>query len=185
MNIFVLLAGLAFLVVGAATLVALAVVAFGMRRRPLRSTALRICFCFLPMVCLVLLCWWVFGPVDYTNPQDLTEAYRSEFGSNPPSDVTDSHVHVVVVGDAWAAWHRFQAANTTIDSLVAKFEPTDQQSFRNATGGGNMPGWWSPDASGVDAYYVAHHWHGKDGYSEAYMGVNRTKGVIYFYHGES
>jgi len=183
-NLFALLAGLVFLVVGAATLGALLVVALGMRRRPWRATAWRAGVCLLPMICVMLLYVWIMGPVDYTSPQDLKEAYHTEFGSDPPPDVTDFQVRVAVLGDWWGAWHRFRAAGATIDSLITKFEPTDRQSFSDAIGTGSMPGWWRPDADGVDAYYVAHQWRSESGHSEAYLGINRAKGVVYFYRDE-
>ena len=185
MNIFTLLAALMLVVIGFATLVALAVVLFRARKQGLRPTLIRLTICCVPLAASVLLYAWLYGPSDLSGPSELREAYRSEFGSSPPSDVSDHHVRVASVGDWWGAWQKFRASSTTIDALLIRFEPTDRQAFISATDGPNAPKWWTPDGDAIVGYFVASEWHKGSLTSKAYIGVDHARSVIYFFHDET
>ena len=182
MNIFVILAALVFLGIAVATLVAVIVVLFGINKRSGRATLLRLGLCLLPLGGYFAAVSWLFGPVDYHSPQDLTAAYRTEFGELPPSDVSGIKARQIVVGDSGAAWLRFRASSGTIDSLLSRFSASDRGTFSQAAYGANVPSWWTPDSDKIDLFYTADGWSEHWSHSTAYVGVDRAKGILYFHH---
>ena len=182
MNIFTILAVCVFLAVGLGSLVAIAVVLLGARKRGLRLTLFRLAVCCIPMAAFHLLYAWFFGPADYSSPGDLAAAYRTEFGVSPPADVTDIRARQIVVGDAGAAWLRFCASSQTIDLLLARFVPSDRLTFSQACAGGNVPSWWAPEEDRVETFYTADHWSRSFSRSKAYIGIDRDRHIVYFHH---
>ena len=185
MNIVSLLAAVIVLAVGVATVVALIVVAWGSWKRSWWATFFWVVLSLLPLTVIGGLYLTLFGPADYSRPQDLAAAYKTEFGTDPTADVTDIQARQVVVGDAGAAWLRFHASPSTIDTLLARFVKSDPAAFAEAGTGGNVPAWWKPDEDGVNEYYTADHWSRSFSRSEAFMGVDRAKGWVYFHHSGS
>ena len=125
---------------------------------------------------------WLFGPVDYHSQQDLIDAYRTEFGEVPPSDVSGIEARQIVVGDSGAAWLRFRASSGTIDDLLSRFSASDRGVFSQAAYGANVPSWWTPDTDKIDLFYTADGWSNHWSHSTAYVGVDRAKGILYFHH---
>lgn len=182
---FTILAILVFLGMAVATLIAIIAVLWGIRKRSVRATLIRLGLCILPLAAYILFCTWIFGPADYHSPQDLAAAYRTEFGDPPPSDVTDMRARQVVVGDSGAALLRFRASSQTIDGLLARFVASDRGTFAKAGSGGNVPSWWTPDVDKVESFYTADHWSKFFSYSTAHIGIDREKSIVYFYHSGS
>ncbi|WP_193210768.1 hypothetical protein [Luteolibacter marinus] len=182
MNLFTLLAAFGFLGIAFATLVACLWVLWGVRKRKLRATLLRIGLCLVPLVLFTGFCIWLFGPADFHSPGDLAAAYRTEFGSDPPPDVTDLNARQIVVGDSGGAWLRFRASGTTIDSLLGKFSATDRSHFAEAGTGANVPDWWTPEQDGIEFFYIAENWSDSWSDSVAVLGIDRSKSMVYFHH---
>ncbi len=180
--IFIIAGGLILLAVGVITFVALVIVLLTAGRRSGGATLLWASLCALPVTVLVLLFSWWLGPADLTSPKALATAYKTEFGTYPPADVADIQARQVVVGDSGGAWLRFRASKTTIDGLLTKFTTSDRAAFSRAGQGGNVPGWWKPEADHVDTFYKAEHWSHNFRYSAAWLGLNRETGVVYFSH---
>jgi hypothetical protein len=182
MNLFVILAGLVFLGIAVATLVAIIGVLCGIKKRPGRATLLRLGLCPLPLVACFAAVSWVFGPADYDSPQDLIAAYQTEFGELPPGDVSDLEARQIAVGDSGAAWLRFRASSATIDRLLSRFAVSDQATFSQGADGANAPSWWTPDSDKIELFYTADGWSKDWSHSTAYVGVDRDKGILYFHH---
>ena len=182
MNIFVILAGLLFLGIAIATLVAIIIVLCGIKKRSGRATLFRLGLCLLPLAAYVACVAWLFGPADYHSPQDLSAAYRTEFGVLPPSDVAGIEARQIVVGDSGAAWLRFHASSQTIDSILSRFKESDSRTFSQAARGANVPSWWTPDADKIVLFFTADGWSKDWSDSTAYVGVDRAKSILYFHH---
>lgn len=182
MNLFVILAGLVFLGTAVATLVAVIVVLCGIKKRSGRATLLRLGLCLVPLAACFAAVSWLFGPADYDSPQDLIDAYQTEFGELPPGDVTGLEARQIAVGDCGAAWLQFRASSGTIDRLLSRFSASDRATFSQAADGANVPSWWTPDADGIELFYTAEGWSKDWSNSTAYVGVDRAKGILYFHH---
>jgi hypothetical protein len=173
---------LAALVVGGATFVALTAIPLKVQRRPWKVSLLMTGIALLPFAALLALVMWIFGPADYSDPSDLAQAYRTEFGIDPSADVRDVHARQSVVGDSGAAWLNFRASKNTIDSLLVRFVSTNRATFDRSGKGGSVPGWWKPNINGVELYYVSENWSKSFSHSVAYIGVDREKQIVYFCH---
>lgn len=168
-----LLVGLAIL-----TLLALVLVIILTWRSHWLIKATAIGLSLIPIAAFLL---WI-GPADYTNPRDLADAYRTEFGSYPPEDVRDIQCRQVIVGDCGAAWMRFTASKNTVDTLLTKFHAAEPHEFDRASVGANVPQWWQPGQSQLTHFYTADGWSPHFSSSKAWIGLDADHQVVYFHH---
>jgi hypothetical protein len=128
------------------------------------------------------------GTSEPTDPATLAQFYATEFGSSPPSGVTNLRAKQVVVGDAGGAWLRFEASSNIVSQITSnRFTKSDQMSFQiyGNPDGGNTPDWWNPQPNTLTAFYINMQWRPGSNYSIAVLGYAASNHVVYFHHGIS
>ena len=128
------------------------------------------------------------GSSEPTDPAALAQCYATEFGSPPPAGVQNLKAKQVMVGDAAAAWLRFEADSNVISQIVHnRFIESNQTEFRiyGNPEGGNTPGWWQPNLDALSAFYINKQWRPGSNYSIAVLGYDPTNRLVYFHHGIS
>src|SRR3954451_14621504 len=99
------------------------------------------------------------GTSEPTDARALAECYRTEFGTGPPTGITNLRAKQVVVGDAGGAWLRFEANSNIVAQIVSnRFAPSDRVTFSSNSGGGNTPGWWKPEADSLTVFFINNQW---------------------------
>lgn len=171
-------------IVAIATILILGIILVTFRRRSGKRNAVYLTFSLIPAL-LVTAAFggfvWLYQPVDISEPKDLAGAYKYEFGTLPPSDVSNLQARQVVVGDSGAVWLRFNASAATIEHLTKKFSPSNAEKFGESQNA-NSPNWWKPEIDQIDSYYSAENWSPYFESSTASLAINRTKGAVYFCH---
>jgi hypothetical protein len=122
------------------------------------------------------------GTYEPKDAKGRAECYRMEFGSLPPTGVTNIQGKQVVVGDAAGAWLRFETTPATVDSLLKSFASTNRQTFDHYSGGANTPTWWTPDRDRITVFYRVSGWRKDFSSSYAVIAHDAEKRVVYFCH---
>lgn len=117
-----------------------------------------------------------------SDEKDRAECYKTEFGTLPPSGVTNIQAKQIVIRDAAGAWLRFEATPEIVDSLLKRFGPSDRGVFNENSGGDNTPEWWKPDGDHVTVFYEAEGWSKDFSNSTAVIAHDAEKRVVYFSH---
>ena len=126
------------------------------------------------------------GTSEPTDATTLARCYATEFGTEPPSGVTNLRAKQVVVGDAGGAWLRFEAdSNVVLQIISNRFILSDRSIFISDSGGGNTPAWWKPEADSLTVFYINNQWRSGSNYSVAVLGSDEVHHVVYFHHGIS
>lgn len=114
----------------------------------------------------------------------LAQCYATEFGTKPPSGVTNLQAkQVLVVGVALGTWLRFEANSNLVSQIISnRFTPSDQITF-NGNSGRAAPAWWKPGADSLTVFFINHHWRPDLEYSAAFLAHDTARRIIYFYHG--
>ena len=144
---------------------------------------------FLAIICLivVLSLSGCGGTSEPTDTATLAKCYATEFGTVPPSGVTNLRAKQVVVGDAGGAWLRFEVDSNIVSQIISnRFVPSDRTSFSiYSSPSGNTPGWWKPEADSLTAFYINNQWRPGSNSSIAVLAHDAAHRVIYFHHGIS
>lgn len=129
--------------------------------------------------------YWILGTQEVTDPTELREAWRAEFGSAPPPEVHHHRAGFYDAGDAGRRWQKFNAPQAIVDGLALKFTPTDKESFYRVSANPNAPSWWHPEEEDGAAmvYYINTGWKPDKSNSEAVLAYNPVNQTVYFTHG--
>ena len=126
------------------------------------------------------------GTYEPSNAQDRAKCYATEFGTAPPAGLTNLQAKQVIVGDAGAAWLRFEANSNVISGILTnRFAPSDRSTFLSNSRGGNTPVWWNPEGDALTLFYINTQWRPGSNYSGAVIGHDAFRHVVYFHHGIS
>ena len=124
------------------------------------------------------------GASEPTDPPTLAKCYAAEFGQSPLAGITNLQARQVVVGDAGAAWLRFEANSNIVTQLVSsRFAPSERAKFIEESIGGNIPRWWRPEEDELTDFYICNQWRSDTNhYSVAVLAHDIRQHVIYFHH---
>ena len=127
------------------------------------------------------------GVSEPTDARTLAKCYSAEFGAEPPAGVTNLKAKQVVVGDAGGAWLRFEANSNIITQIVSNhfLVPSDRMTFISRSGGANTPSWWKPEEDSLTVFWINNQWTKGSNYSQAVLGTDKARRVVYFHHGIS
>ncbi len=180
--IFIILLGLVFIAIVGVTVIAITLTILGARKRSGIATFARLGLCLLPLGCCFLLSVLAFRPADYKSQEDLKEVYSAEFGTFPPTDVSDILARASGIGDSSDKWIKFRASPQTIDNLLLRFVPTDKKTFSQGLPNSSLPKWWTPELDRIELFFTAENWSTHSIESTAVIGLDRAKSIVYFHH---
>lgn len=116
-----------------------------------------------------------------SSPKEAVAEYSSEFGLPPSPDVTEIHSKQYVIRDTVANWMRFHADGSTVIALLSRgFRPTTEKEFATATGGANIPSWWTTTDGMI--FFHKEGWRKDLGQSDAWLGYDARHRLILFHH---
>lgn len=123
------------------------------------------------------------GPYDAKKPAELAEAYRLEYGVNPPQGVTVLKARVMGRGDWNKEWLLIEAKGNAMERVVTTNFLKEMFPPDGFAGGKEKysPDWWVlPPAEQLE-FYVSTNWsRGSWAYSSAGIAIHRSTGIAYF-----
>ena len=140
-----------------------------------RAATLLLMACAFALVFGSLL-WRSLDP-DEHDTNAIQQAYREEFGSDPPAPIADLHFRRS--GRNEHCWFRFALTAQDTAAILARFEPSDEGQFRKICRLGSDPGWCVPPQTGV-TYHRAYDWLTGVDSSVAVVAHHAQTGTVYF-----
>lgn len=152
------------------------------RRVPGYVLAILIFLSCLPAGTVFGFIFWNTRPTDITSKMALLEAYQLEFGQWPTESVTDIRCRQYAGFASVSAWMTFNADPATVDALLSRFKPLNDNSAINSKLDGPTPEWWKPKLDGMTRCYRAENWQEDFLISYALLAHDAKKQQVYFYH---
>ena len=122
-------------------------------------------------------------PHDAKTARELSEGYKFEFETEPPTGVKVLNARIMSAGDWGVQWLKLHAETNALDGIILKKFTLQNRPPEELASAQNKytPDWWVLPPPSQLEYYTCQKWtHGGWHFSSAVIAVHRADGIVFF-----